>query len=77
MNLIEYYFVCFIPSSERQGLSSSVQKRFESITVMTAVVTIEFHGHESKLIIVLIYVTEHRKRDHFGQKFKTELLVPP
>ena len=27
--------------------------------------------------VVLIYVTEHRKRDHFGQKFKTELLVPP
>ena len=24
-----------------------------------------------------IYVTEHRKRDNFGQKFKTELLVPP
>ena len=26
---------------------------------------------------VLKYVTEHRKRDHFGQKCKTELLAPP
>ena len=24
-----------------------------------------------------MYVTEHRKRDHFRQKVKTELLVPP
>ena len=22
-------------------------------------------------------MTENRKRDHFGQKFKTEILVPP
>ena len=22
-------------------------------------------------------MTEHRKSDHFGQKFKTDLLVPP
>ena len=26
---------------------------------------------------IYICVNEHRKRDHFGQKFKTELLVPP
>ena len=27
--------------------------------------------------VMCVYVTKHRKRDDFGQKFKTKLLVPP
>ena len=82
--MLKSFFHCFFKC--RQSSKSIVFSLQTTITINTHLeITAISHCYSSIVTTMskknnnslLLYVTEHNKRDHFRQILKTELLVPP